>query len=58
VTGQRTPRRLDLARGDAIRLHRLEPVFAEGERLAAGRLARDAAFVRLAELGLDRLQHD
>src|SRR6185503_12991424 len=58
VTGERTPRRLDLARGHALGLQRLEPVLAEGERLAAGRLAADAAFVRLAELGFDRLQHD
>src|SRR5436190_11181934 len=58
MTGECAPRRLDLPRGDALRLHRLEPVFAEGERLAAGRLAADAAFVRLAELGFDRLQHD
>src|SRR5262245_60766269 len=45
VTRERTPRRLDLARGDAIRLNRLQAVFAEGERLPAGRQATDAAFV-------------
>src|SRR6267378_2936549 len=51
------PRRLDLARRDAVRLHRLEAVFAEGQRGAARRQAVDAALVRLAELGLARLQH-
>src|SRR5690349_10795882 len=57
VTRHGAPRRLDLTRGDAIRLQRLEPVLAEGQRGAAGRNAVDAALVRLAELRLRRLQH-
>src|SRR2546423_7972788 len=36
VARERAPRRLDLARGDTLRLHRLEAIFAEGERLPAG----------------------
>src|SRR2546423_13671547 len=58
VARQRAARRLDLPRGDALRFHRLQSVFAASERLPAGRLAADAAFLRLAELGFDRLQHD
>src|SRR5581483_2902783 len=58
VTGERAARGLDLARGDAIRLDRLEPVLAEGELVAAGGDAVDTALERLAEFGADRLQHD
>src|SRR5437588_6847147 len=43
VAGQRTARRLDLARGDAPRFHRLQSGFAEGERMDGGRLAHDGA---------------
>src|SRR5471030_1902101 len=56
--GERAARGLDLARGDALGLQRLEAVLAEGERGAAGGDAVDAALERLAELGADRLQHD
>src|SRR5690348_6180634 len=51
-------RRLDLARGDAAGLGRLEAIGAEGERIAAGGEAVDAAFVRLAVFEERRLQHD
>src|ERR1043166_8375942 len=57
VARERAPRRLDLARRHPFRLQRLEAVFAEGERGARSRKAVDTALVRLAELGLDRLQH-
>src|ERR1043166_810416 len=50
-------RRLDLARGYALRLERLESVLAEVEVGRRGRNAVDAALVRLAELAPDRLQH-
>src|SRR6202789_1701882 len=58
VPGQRTAGGLDLARGDALRLHRLEPVFAEIERKPALRNAVNAAFEGFAELGFLRLHHD
>src|SRR3954469_5065847 len=49
---------LDLARGDAFRLERLQPELAEIEFRAALRGAADAALELLAELGLLGLQHD
>src|SRR5262249_23367253 len=58
VPRHRPSRRLDLARGDAIRLDRLEPVLSEIELGRRGRLAVNAALVRLAEFAPDRLQHD
>src|ERR1700704_3696608 len=57
VTRERAPRRLDLARGDALRLERLEPELAERKINARGRDPLDAAFVCLAEFGPHRLQH-
>src|SRR4029077_9326322 len=57
VAGERPARGLDLARGDPLRLHRLEAILAEGERGARSRKAADTAFVRLAELRARRLQH-
>src|SRR5262245_62157149 len=57
VAGERAPRRLDLARGHALGLERLEPELPERQRDAGGRNALDAALVRLAELGAHRLQH-
>jgi hypothetical protein len=47
----RTSSGFDLARGNAIRLGRLEAILAECQVLAAGGDAVDAALVRLAELG-------
>src|SRR5580704_13197849 len=58
VPRQRAPRRLDLPRGDAVGLHRLEPELAESERRRAGGEAVDAALVGFAELGAYWLQHD
>src|SRR5262245_60096353 len=55
VPRHRPPRGLDLARGDAIGLDRLEAVLAEIELGRRGRLAVDAALVRLAEFRADRL---
>src|SRR5215468_8627890 len=57
VSGQGAARGLDLARGDALRLDRLQAVLAEGERVAARRQAVNTALERLAELGAHRLQH-
>src|SRR5215470_12473681 len=57
VASERAPRRLDLARGDAFRLERLEPELAECKVDARGRQALDPALVRLTELGAHRLQH-
>ena len=54
---KRAARRLDLTRGNAFRLQRLEPKLAEGKRRRAGRNTVDAAFVRLTEFGSHRLQH-
>src|SRR4029079_8360503 len=56
--GQRAARRLDLARGDALGLERLEAVFAERQRLPGGRDAVDTALEGLAEFGANGLQHD
>src|SRR3984893_7151535 len=58
VPRQRPPRRLDLTRGDAIGLHRLEPELAERQIDRARGDAVDAALVGLAEFGAYRLQHD
>src|SRR5262245_41708126 len=57
VTGKRAAGSLDLARGDAFGLHRLEAELAEVEVGARLGIAVDAALVRLAELGAHRLQH-
>src|SRR3984893_10005342 len=54
---QGAPRRLDLARRDAVRLHGLEAEMDEAQRRAVGGDALDPALVRLAELGAHRLQH-
>src|SRR5689334_12175715 len=58
VPGQRPPRSLDLTRGDALRLHRLEPELAEIQRESALRIAVNAAFEGFAELGSLGLHHD
>src|SRR5262249_26099035 len=58
VAGERAARGLDLPRGDALGLERLEPELAKGEVDARGRNTLDASFVRLTELGAHRLQHD
>src|SRR4029077_8766142 len=57
VPGQRAARRLDLARGDALRLHRLEPELAERQVDRARGDAVDAALMGFAEFGAYRLQH-
>src|SRR5262249_17302880 len=57
VTGERAARGLDLARGDPLRLQRLEPELAERQVDARSRNPLDAAFVRLAEFGAHRLKH-
>src|SRR5262249_3649420 len=57
VAGERAARGLDLARGDPLRLQRLEPELAERQVDARGRNPLDAAFVRLAEFGAHRLKH-
>src|SRR5262245_20725995 len=51
------PRRLDLARRDPVRLHRLEAVLAEIEFGPGLGLAVNAPLVRLAEFRAVRLQH-
>src|SRR5262245_28442486 len=51
------PRRLDLARGEAVGLHRLETMGPEIELRPALGLAMDAALEGLAELGARWLQH-
>src|SRR6185437_121074 len=56
--GERAARSLDLTRGDALGLQRLEAILAEGEGRARGGDTVDAALERLAELGAGRLQHD
>src|SRR5690606_42154754 len=48
---------LDLASGDPLRLHRLQPVGAEIQGEAALRHPLDAALERLAVLGLLPLKH-
>src|SRR6185312_17097732 len=58
VPGQRPPRRLDLTRRDALRLHRLQAELAEIERESALRIAVNAAFEGFAELGSLGLHHD
>src|SRR6516162_5654966 len=57
VAGQRAAGGLDLTRGDAIGLHRLQPVLAEGQRRARSRNAVDAALMRLPELRFLWLHH-
>src|SRR6185295_10743486 len=57
VTRDRAARRLDLARGDPLRLHRLEAEGAEVELRPTLGVAVDAALERLAELGALGLQH-
>src|SRR6266481_1730068 len=57
VAGHGAPRRLDLACGHPVRLHRLEAELTKAQRRAAGGGAFDPAFVRLAKLGTHRLQH-
>src|SRR5690606_29790983 len=57
VAGDRAAGRLDLARGDPLRLQGLEAEGAEIERGAALGVAVDAALVRLAELCAFRLKH-
>src|SRR5665213_4215487 len=56
--GERAARGLDLARGDALGLQRLEAVLAKRKRRAGGGDAVDAALEAFAELGTRRLQHD
>src|SRR3982751_942860 len=58
VTGDRAPRGLDLARGDPLRLHRLQTEGAEVELGAALGIAVDPALESLAELGALGLQHE
>src|SRR4029077_19777672 len=58
VAGERAARRLDVARGDALRLHRLEPELAERQVDRARGDAVDAALMGFAEFGTYRLQHD
>src|SRR6185312_16158119 len=57
VAGQRAAGGFDLARGDALRLSRLQAVLAEGQRRARRRNAVDAALMRLPELRFLRLHH-
>src|SRR3984957_102722 len=57
VTGERAASGLDLARGDTLRLHRLQSEFAEIKREPALRIAVNAAFEGFAELGFLRLHH-
>ena len=56
-TADRAASRFDLARGNTLGFHRLQPVRAEVEARAALGEAVDAAFERFAELGFFRLQH-
>src|SRR5262249_23703383 len=51
VARERAARRLDLARGDPLRLDRLEAVLTERKVDSAGGDTMDAPFVRLAEFG-------
>src|ERR1700729_2524782 len=51
VPGERTAGRLDLARGNALRLQRLQSELTEIEREPALRIAMNAAFEGFAELG-------
>src|SRR5436189_1320548 len=57
VTRDRAAGRLDLARGDPLRLQRLQAVGAEVQLRAALGVAVNSALVGLAELGALRLQH-
>src|ERR1700727_1185263 len=58
VRAQRAASRLDLTRGDTLRLQRLEPELAEIERKPALRIAVNAALKGFAELRFLRLHHD
>src|SRR3984885_263162 len=58
VTGERAASGLDLARGDALRLHRLQSELTEIERKPALRIAMNAAFKGFTELGFLWLHHD
>jgi hypothetical protein len=58
VARDRAAGRLDLARGDPLRLQSLEAIGAEVQVGAALGVALDAALEGLAELGFLRLQHD
>src|ERR1700728_4228678 len=58
MPGQRPAGGLDLARGDALGLHRLEPELAEIERISALRIAVNATLEGFAELGSLWLHHD
>src|SRR5437868_1905226 len=57
VARDRAARRLNLTRGDALRLHRLQTEGAEVELGPALGIAMDAALEGLAELGALGLQH-
>src|SRR3954463_12884921 len=57
VAGQRAAGGLDLARGDALGRHRLQPELAERQGRAGSRGAVDAALMRLAKLRLLWLHH-
>src|SRR5947209_13714982 len=57
VTRHGAAGRLDLARGDALRLQRLQAELAEVQIEAGLRLTADATFESLAKLGALRLQH-
>src|SRR5262249_26618823 len=58
VARECAPRRLDLPRGDALRLDRLQPILTERKVDGAGGDAMYAPLVRLAEFGSHRLQHE
>src|SRR5271165_7654972 len=55
MTCQCTSRRLDLAGGDTVRLHRFETILAKIQVGRARRNALDPAFMRLAKFGARRL---
>src|SRR5271169_6389215 len=57
VAGQRAAGGLELPRGHAFRLQRLQAVFAEVQREAALRIAVDTAFEGFAEPGFLGLHH-
>src|SRR6476620_4582192 len=57
VAGQRAASGFDLARGDTLRLRRLQTELAERQRRARRRNAVDTALMRLPELRFLRLHH-
>jgi hypothetical protein len=57
MTGERATRRLDLPRGDALGLDRLEAILAESQIHGARGNAVNSPLVRFAEFGSHRLQH-